>query len=390
VFRTLSIVVAVGLIAGLVYLFRLDGERAFDREPALSLVETLSGDAEGFTRALEPRAFMFPDDHGPHPDFRTEWWYYTGNLASASGRKFGFQFTLFRSALTPTPEERESTWAANQVYMAHLALTDVESERFYAFQRFSRGAAGLAGAQADPLRLWLEDWRIEEAGPGRFPDVPVMHLTAAIEEGAGLDLYLDSAKPMVLQGDRGLSRKGSEPGNASYYYSLTRLEAKGEIRLPDGGFEVTGWAWMDREWSTSVLEEGQVGWDWFAMQLDSGEEVMFYRMRRSDGTADPHSSGCWVDAEGRSTYIAAKDVDMEVLETWTNRDGDEYPSRWRLSFPDRDSVLGITPLLADQELRFDIQYWEGAVSIQGTRGNQPLSGRGYVELTGYAGEARGR
>ncbi len=381
--RSLLVLIFISGLAGLYFFFGQKQDLQIEGKSTLSLTEVLSGVDEGFERAIEVRPFTFPEDHGPHDGFKTEWWYFTGNLETRAGRDFGFQFTLFRSALSPAPVKRESAWAASQIYMAHLALTDVASGRFYAFERFARGALGLAGAARDPLRFWLEDWYVEEAGPGQFAGLPLMHLEA-FEEDIGAELVLDSVKPVILQGDRGLSRKSRNPGNASYYYSLTRLEAEGKIRLSGQEHEVTGWAWMDREWSTSVLEEDQVGWDWFALQLDNGEEIMFGRIRRSNGSADSFSGGCWINKEGETTPLAFEDVVVETRAYWQNHDGEKYPSLWRLSIPTRDTVLEIEPLLADQELRLSIHYWEGAVSAEGTIAGRGVQGKGYVELTGYA------
>jgi predicted secreted hydrolase len=233
------------------------------------LAEFLGGDAEGYTRALAPRPFVFPADHGPHPDFRSEWWYFTGNLETPEGRPFGFQLTLFRFALAPEAPARESAWATRQSYMGHFALADIARERFFPFQRLARGAAGLAGAEAGPLRVWLGDWTITGAGG----EQPRFNLEAA-EEGVGIALELESTKPLVLQGDRGLSQKSADPGNASFYYSLTRLAARGTVTVDGEEYAVAGAAWLDREWSTSALAPDQAGWDWFALQLDDGRDLM--------------------------------------------------------------------------------------------------------------------
>ena len=339
------------------------------------------GSAEGFARAIEPRSFDFPRDHGPHPDFRTEWWYLTGNLESPDGRRFGYQFTLFRSAMAAGSPARESAWATDQVYMAHLAVTDVEAESFYAFERFARGAAGLAGAETEPFRVWLDSWRLEGGD-----DPPPFRLRAENDEVA-LDLELAAAKPLVLQGDAGLSRKGREPGNASYYYAFTRLETSGRLRVGPTELEVGGSSWLDREWSTSVLEEGQRGWDWFALQLDDGVDLMVYQMRREDGSSDPASSGSLVDTEGGKTPLASREFELVVLDWWTSPEsGARYPSRWRVSVPAEELVLTVEPVLSDQELDLSVLYWEGAVYVEGIRAGVPVSGRGYVELTGYGGD----
>jgi len=352
--------------------------------PRLSLVETLSGaDTVGYERAVEPRAFEFPRDHGPHPGFRTEWWYVTGNLASSDGRDFGFQLTIFRNALRPSAPEGPSDWATNQAYMGHFTVTDVAAGRFRAFERFARGAAGLAGAEAEPLRVWLEDWVIEGATPSTFP----LRLEAR-ERDVDLRLLLDEGKPTVSQGDRGLSQKGPEPGNASYYYSKTRMPAVGTMVLGSDTVAVSGLAWLDREWSTSALAEGQVGWDWFALQLDDGWDMMIYRLRRADGSADVLSDGMLIDPSGLRVPLEwGRDVSMEAIGTWTSPiDGSSYPSGWRIIVPDRGWDLEVTPRIPHQELDVSFRYWEGAVAVSGAgEGSVPVEGRGYVELTGYSG-----
>ena len=355
----------------------------------LSLAETLSGgDTAGYVRALEPRPFEFPADHGPHPDFRTEWWYVTGNLTSRDGRDFGFQLTIFRSALSPRSPGTESAWGTNQAYMAHFTVTDIAARRFQAHERFARGAVGLAGATAEPLRVWLEDWVLESPATSTFP----LRLAAEGDDVA-LHLELTRGKPLVLQGDLGLSKKGPEPGNASYYYSFTRLPAAGTLVVSADTLEVSGLAWLDREWSTSVLGEGQVGWDWFALQLEDGWDLMIYRLRRADGTAAPESAGVLVDPSGAKVALEwGVDVLMESTGTWASGvDGAVYPSGWRIRVPSRGWDLAVEPRVRDQELDVSFRYWEGAVSVRGAgEGGTAVGGRGYVELTGYAGEAPGR
>jgi len=353
----------------------------------LSLAEAMGGDTTGYARADAVRDFVFPDDHGPHPAFKTEWWYYTGNLEAENGRRFGFQFTLFRIALTPPDADADSIdstvratdWATNQLYMGHFAVSDVGGEQFYAAERFSRGAAGLAGAQSPPFRVWLEDWETSGDSTG-FP----MRVRAA-QDGAALDLMLDPVKPLVFQGDRGLDPKGDEPGNASYYYSATRMAATGTVTVAGETFDVEGLAWMDREWSTSALGDDQVGWDWFALQLDDGRDLMYYQLRTQDGTPDPESDGVLVGEDGTKTPLYRDDVTLEVTDTWTSPLGGTYPSGWRLRVPAQDLDLTITPYFEAQELDVSVRYWEGAVRVDGTANGQPIRGSGYVELTGYAG-----
>ncbi len=347
--------------------------------PGLAVRDVLGGDSAGFARAERPRAFRFPEDHGPHPEYRSEWWYFTGNLQGPAGRPFGFQLTLFRFALAPWPVERPSAWAADQVFMGHLALTDPHGGRFHAFERLSREALGLAGARAEPPRVWLEDWLLEGREDGGFR-------ISAFAGDVGVDLELRATKPVVLQGEAGLSQKSAEPGNASYYYSFTRMEARGTVRAFGPALPVNGLVWMDREWGTSALGPDQVGWDWFALQLDDGYDLMYYQLRREDGSADPHSKGTLVDPAGAARVLRAGEVGVEVLGDWRSpRDGVRYPGRWRLRVPAADLDLEVRPALQDQELRLSVRYWEGAVQVSGTRSGRPVGGRGYVELTGYAG-----
>lgn len=333
----------------------------------------------GFSRAQVPRDFRFPDDHGPHPTYRHEWWYFTGNLRSPEGRRFGYQLTFFRFALSPDPVDRESRWAANQAYMAHFAVTDVEGGRFHHFERTGRGALGIAGAAARPFRAWLDGWSAQGGSASTLP----IRLQAR-EGGVAIDLLLDTDRPVVLQGDRGLSRKGPSPGNASYYYSMTRLATRGTVRVEGRSFPVAGNSWMDREWGTSALEQGQAGWDWFALQLSGGRDLIFYRLRREDDTTDRFSAGTLVLPDGSSRPLSADDVRIETLASWKSPEsGARYPSRWRLLVPSESLELEVVPLLADQELRTTVRYWEGAVGVRGTSRGAKLEGEGYVELTGY-------
>jgi predicted secreted hydrolase len=339
------------------------------------------GDLAKYARVTSPRALVFPADHGPHPDFRTEWWYVTGNLTTAGGRHVGFELTFFRTALVPPAARaaRGSAWASDQVYVAHFALTDTRGARFRAWSRASRAAQGLAGAQAEPFRVWLEDWSVSGEGSAVMP----LTLEAAADD-VTVRLTLDSAKPAVLQGDRGLSRKGPEPGNASFYYSFTRMTARGQIRIGAETLAVAGLAWMDREWSTSALGADLAGWDWWALQLDDGRDVMFYQLRRRDGTADPWSAGTLVDPRGVAHPVRREDLRVEVLGSWLSPASRvRYPSGWRLTLPRESLTLEVSPRLADQELRVDTRYWEGAVAVRGVAAGRPITGQGYVELVGY-------
>jgi predicted secreted hydrolase len=377
--------VLAGLFAALPSCDSGSGARA-----SLSVAETLgSADTAGYARAVEPPDLVFPRDHGPHPAFRHEWWYFTGNLSTVgptgSRREFGFQLTIFRNALRPDSAAGvASEWSTRQAFMGHFALTEITDGGFHAFERFDRGAVGLAGARADPVRVWIGDWSIaldgSDPAAGEYPTFTIR----AEEGGVGLALDLVAEKPVVLQGDRGLSPKGPEPGNASHYYSFTRLRAGGTVTTPGGTRAVQGFAWLDREWSTSALSPGVVGWDWFALQLDDESELMVYRLREEDGGTAPFSAGTFVGPEGRVTKLGADDFALEASGRWTSPRGGAYPSGWRIRVPSLSLDLEVQPRLPDQELDLAFRYWEGAVEVRGRSDGATVAGRGYVELTGYA------
>ena len=354
------------------------GSEPADVRARLSLSQAMAtGDTSGYVRVFAPRPFRFPEDHGPHPGHRIEWWYFTGNLAATDGRRFGFQLTFFRSAQTAVHDARTSAWAATDVWMAHFAVTDVASGRFHAFERLARGAAGLAGAEARPLRVWVEDWEVSSsASAAAFP----VRLRAASEDVA-VDLVLEPGKPVIAQGAGGFSAKGPEPGNASHYYSLTRMPAAGTLTVAGEPLAVSGNAWMDREWSTSALGANVVGWDWLALQLDDGRDLMLYRLRRADGTADDFSGGTLTYRDGSAVQLTVSDFTLEPRGAWRSPiDGTEYPATWRAQVPRHSLDLSVTPVLQEQELNLTVRYWEGAVDAGGT-----VSGRGYLEMTGYSG-----
>lgn len=380
VFLVAALVAA--LAAALVWRAR-DEPTARSEGPTLS--EALATDTTGYARVTGPVPLAFPRDHGPHPAYKLEWWYFTGNLATDGGRRFGYEFTIFRNALAPTDSTavRSSDWATNQLYFAHFALTDVEAEAFYYDERFSRGAAGLAGAQARPFRVWLEDWQVEGFGEG----VDSLRVTAAAS-GFALELVLDPVKPVALQGDRGYSRKGPGAGNASTYYSWTRLASTGRVRIGGDTHAVRGLSWMDREWSTSMLTEEQSGWDWFALHLDDGRDLMYYRLRSADPTDTRFDHGIVVAPDGRSETLDGDDVRLEVVDYWTSpHSGARYPSTWRLFVPEEELALLLVPTVRDQELDLTVRYWEGAVEVRRVDDPEALLGHGYIELTGYDAEA---
>lgn len=354
-----------------------------DGQPDAFQVSELLGGADTLhERATTPRPFVFPRDHGPHPGFRTEWWYFTGNLTAEDGRELGYQLTFFRSALSDPAsfvagdDEDGSRWRTRHAYMAHFAVSDAEASGFRAFERFGRAALGLSGASAAPFRVWLGNWSAEAVGEETFP------LRLRAEDGdVALDLLLERGKPIVPQGERGLSRKGPEPGNASHYYSLTRMPTTGTIRIGGRAHRVAGASWLDREWSTSALGAGLAGWDWMALQLDDGTELMLYRLRRHDGGTDPFSAGTFVDVDGTTSSLAASDFTMTPLRTWSAAG---YPTTWQVDVPGLRMSARVTAMFEQQELRLAVRYWEGMVRVTGTRAGERIRGRGYLEMTGYA------
>ena len=348
-----------------------------------NVVASLSGPAdEAFSRAYEPMTFSFPRDHGAHPAYRTEWWYYTGNLTDSAGNQYGYQLTFFRSALTPDLPERTSALATNQIYMAHFAVTNGAANDHQSFERFSRGAGGLAGATGEPAyAVWLEDWSVRTTGPG------VTRLQASVPGDGGtvaLDLTLRETHPPVFHRDQGLSQKGPEAGNASYYYSLVQIETTGTVTSQGETVDVTGRSWMDHEFGTSALSANAVGWDWFSIQLDSGAVLMLAQVRTNDGGVIPQFTGTYVAADGAQEAITADDLKLTTIAQWRSpRTGTSYPSRWQVAIPRLQLALTVEPLIQDQEMEVSFVYWEGAATVEGTIADQPMQGVGYVELTGY-------
>jgi predicted secreted hydrolase len=353
------------------------------RTPANTGLRYLGGVADsGFARATEPRELRFPADHGGHPTFQTEWWYLTGNLAGADGRHFGFELTFFRyavAAATSTPEAA-SAWRANQIWMAHFAITDTKEQRFLTAERLSRQALGLAGVTTEPLRVWVEDWSLEGGdAAGRLALRAEAH-----DENIDLALELTATQPPVAHGAAGLSRKGATVGNASYYYSIPQLEAGGSVGVEGATFTVTGTAWLDREWGTSSLEAGLIGWDWFALHISDGASLMFYRFRTENGESSPYSGGSYVSPAGVRTELSAGDVALTPLDHWTSRTtGTRYPTAWRLLLASQGLELEIRPYLQQQEVDLSVRYWEGAVHADGRGEQGRVTAQGYLELAGY-------
>jgi predicted secreted hydrolase len=337
--------------------------------------------AGDWERAMTPRAWSFPRDHGAHFEYKTEWWYFTGNLAGKDGRRFGYQLTFFRQGLTPNLKLTQSAWGVRDIYFAHLTITDVAAGRFHFEERTGRGSRNMAGASVEKMDVWIGDWKLETAGPDAY------RLSAAAD-GLSLDLTLKAGKPLVLQGERGLSQKAEAPGNASNYYSYPRLETGGTLGIGRETYGVEGVSWFDHEFSTSSLGPDQVGWDWFSIQLNDGEELMLYQMRKKDGTTDSFSSGTWVDRNGVARHLAAGDYRIERTGTWkSGKTGAIYPSGWKIVIPKLEIELQVEPQVKDQELVLEqigrLSYWEGSCRVGGKDRGGAVEGWGYTELTGY-------
>ena len=333
--------------------------------------------------ALPGRKLSFPADHYSHPDFKTEWWYYTGHLATESGKRYGYQVTFFRFGVRDRQKEMKEKPLFTELYMAHFALSDIASKKFIYRERINRGYGDKAGAATNRYRVWNEDWRVD--GDDKE------HRIYAGDRGATLRLALTSLKPPALHGQNGLSQKGEGEGRASYYYSLTRMQTEGELTIDGRKEKVRGLSWMDHEFGSNQLRDDQVGWDWFSIQLDNQSELMLYLMRRKDGSVDPYSSGTLVSANGATKHLAVKDFRIEILDRWKSaKSGANYPTKWKVSIPSEEIELEILPAFADQELITNrstrVTYWEGAVHIIGKFRQTPIKGAGYVEMTGYAGK----
>ena len=345
-----------------------------------SLADAMSQYNDGsFKQVSGPRQFQFPKDHGPHVDYGIEWWYFTGNLKNSYKSHFGYEFTLFRIGMPKPPNSRETQWQVENIYMGHIAITDVDNKEFHSGERFSRDSIGLAGASStepDKFTVWLKDWVI--SGTGR--DKPEIRLVADYENIA-IDLSLKASKPLVLQGDNGYSRKGSKESNASYYYSISRLDTSGTLRIKDKVSIVSGTSWMDREWSTSALSKNQIGWDWFALQLNDNHELMYYQMLLSDLSADHMSEGIIIDPTSETSSLSSDDVEIRNLDYWVSPSGIPYPVQWSMKMPTYSTELTITALIPNQEMETSIRYWEGAVHVEGMFLGATTSGYGYVEST---------
>ena len=337
-------------------------------------------------QALPGYHFDFSRDHASHPEYKIEWWYYTGNLTAKDGHRFGYQLTFFRVGVDKQPQN-PSRWAVRDLYMAHLAVTDIDDQQFKYAEKLNRAGIGWAGAELNVYRVWNEDWEAKHDDAKRT-------LLKAFDDGFGIEFALEPGKTPTIHGADGVSQKGAQLGNASHYYSQTRMPTRGVIVMNGQRFDVTGDSWMDHEFGTSFLEKEQKGWDWFALQLDDGTDLMLYQFRRKDGALDSHTSGTLIDGAGKATKLAANDFTLEPLQTWRSpQTKAPYPIQWRVKIPSRKLELDVTATMENQELITNsstgVSYWEGAIVLAGTHNGRATKGRGYLEMTGYAGAAMG-
>jgi len=324
--------------------------------------------------------YEFPRDHFSHPGFQTEWWYTTGNLIASDGHQFGFELTFFRRGVDRDTGKKEP-WDIQDLYLAHLALSDLGSGKFYQTERTNRAGPGLAGINEKEKRIWNGNWEIHWNGEEEILNV--------VDEKFSLTFSLHSEKPPVIHGVNGVSQKAAGPGHASHYVSFTRLQTKGAIEITGKTIEVRGTSWMDHEFFTHSMEAEQVGWDWLSVQLEDNTELMLYQFRRKDGSTDPFSSGTYVDAQGKSVHLTSADFRLiPTGEIWTSGvTAAKYPVAWRMEIPKLGLKLAATTRLKSQELaggsKLAPSYWEGAIAIEGTRGGVSVRGVGYLEMTGY-------
>jgi predicted secreted hydrolase len=338
---------------------------------------------DAWRQATAPREWKFPKDHGAHPAYRTEWWYFTGNLTDKQGNAFGYELTFFRQGVRTRAADPADPWSLRDLYLAHLTVTDVEKKRFIFNEAISRAGPGLAGVRENGLNVRLLGWSARMKG-----DVVLLRARGST---IWLALELAPQKPPVVHGEKGLSRKGPLPGQASYYATCTDLKTTGSLKTEGSPtpVRVKGVSWFDHEFGSNQLAAELVGWDWFGLHLSDGKDLMLYFLRRGNGTIEPASSGTMVETTGRSRHLPLPMIQREVLDHWkSTKSGASYPSRWRIRIPDEGLDLLVSPLLPDQELvtsgSTGVTYWEGAVEGRGTSENRKVTCLGYVELTGYA------
>lgn len=341
----------------------------------LALVSALLAADFQYRPALPGYRYSFPRDHFEHPEFRTEWWYYTGNLRSVEGKRFGFELVFFRQGQRREVQGNSSAWRIDDLYLAHAALTDIDGKRFFPHSRLNRAGPGVAGASFEKKRVWNGNWSAQWRDNRQTLD--------ATTDEFRIQLQLDPAKPPVIHGQNGVSQKAEGAGKASHYVSFSRLNVTGEVRISGASHTVSGTAWMDHEWFTHQLEASQIGWDWFSIQLDDGRDLMLFQLRTKTGLIDPHSSGTYVDSRGVARHLTSREFALEPARYWVSpKTKARYPVSWRIRVPSLALDLACDAALDGQELpghdAGSPTYWEGAVRYTGS-----AAGLGYLEMTGY-------
>lgn len=331
--------------------------------------------------ALPGYKYQFPADHAAHKEFRTEWWYYTGHLVAKDGRKFGYELTFFRFGVDLN-EAPKSAWALSEVHSAHFAVTDESAKKFWFSEKLNRAALNLAYADDKQYHVVNGDWSAKLDASKQT--------IKALSPNYSLDLQLTSVKPPAVHGVNGVSQKANCRGCASHYYSMTRMATTGTITVGSEKIPVTGATWMDHEFGSNQLTEDQIGWDWYSVQLDNNTELMFYVMRRKDGSFDPTSSGTVVSPDGSTKHLALQDYKIKALTSWSSPQSKAtYPMGWEVTVPSLNYKVTIQPAMQAQELvttkSTGVTYWEGSCHVTGTQNGKPIQGDAYVEMTGYAG-----
>lgn len=360
-----------GLALALLMLTGCDNSESPER---INIAQSLSSGSDSgcYSIAQRPADIRLPADSGAHESFQTEWWYYTGNLKTKNNRLFGFQLTFFRQALSCKPVKKGSKWRTRQLYFAHLGLTDVSNAKFYSMQRMNRESIGIAGSQAIPFKVWVDDWKVIQTGD-------TMRLSAS-ERPVALDLFFSHFSQPVFQGNQGLSRKGPNLSNSSYYYSIPRIKTRGMITIGTQTFEIEGFTWFDHEWSTSALSKDVSGWDWFSVHLDDGRDLMVCRIRNKNGEANGFGFGSLSFPDGSYEILKEADFTIHPLSKWESPvTKKKYPHKCLITLPEKGIELYATPLVSNQEHTHSLTYWEGAARFKGDK----IQGLGYIELTGY-------
>ena len=377
--KIIVLIIFIAFLIAFCFIYYQKNEKSVDT--SISITSAMSENEKGYSKADRPIKFIFPDDHGSHNDFKLEWWYFTGNLKSKDGNKFGYQFTIFRNALSPDSITIQSGFSSKQLYFSHFTISDIADNHFYYDEQYARGIKGVGSSNYNPLEIRVNDWTIK-GNYNQDYSKPDFFLKAVSSVGNSIDLRLIPLKDVVLHGDSGWSKKSNDPGNASYYYSISRLLTKGKIKVNGKDYEVDGLSWFDREWSSGSLSMNQVGWDWFSIQLSDGTDIMFFKLRDKSGITD-FAKGTIIYPFAGSKNLPGEDVKIHTINYFTTNDGIKYPSEWELEIPSESIKLIIKTQIPDQELKLAVRYYEGSINITGSNKSNLISGNGYIEMTGY-------